>query len=131
MAQTLVLFDGVCNVCNATVLFLIDRDPKEQLVFASQQSELGVRTLKEHGIPLDVQSFVLVEDGKAILYSAAWLHLVKKLRWPWPLLYLTVLIPRPLRDAAYHYFATHRYRWFGKSETCRIPTPELRRRFLA
>lgn len=129
--KRLLLFDGVCNVCNATVLFVVDRDPRERFQFASQQSELGQRVLREHGLDPAIQSVVLIEDGVAHLYSSAALRVAKRLRWPWPLLYVLMLIPRALRDVAYHYFANHRYAWFGKSEQCRIPTPELRRRMLA
>ncbi|HEY6880767.1 MAG TPA: DCC1-like thiol-disulfide oxidoreductase family protein [Polyangiales bacterium] len=129
--KSLLLFDGVCNVCNAAVLFVVDRDPQERFQFASLQSELGQRLLREHGLDPAIQSVVLIEDGRACLYSSAALHVAKRLRWPWPLLYALVLIPRAVRDVAYRYFASHRYAWFGKSEQCRIPTPELRRRMLA
>ncbi len=129
-AKSLLLFDGVCNVCNATVLFIVDRDPHEHFQFASLQSELGQRTLREHGLPFELNTVVLIEGGKAYVRSDAPLRVVRKLRWPWPLLAVFTLLPRVLRDAAYRYFAGHRYSWFGKSEQCRIPTPELRRRML-
>ncbi|HEX5657031.1 MAG TPA: DCC1-like thiol-disulfide oxidoreductase family protein [Polyangiales bacterium] len=129
--SALLLFDGVCNVCNAIVLFVVDRDPKEHFQFASLQSELGERTLREHGLPMDLNTVVLIEDGKAYVRSSAALRVARGLRWPWPALYTLMLIPRSLRDALYTSFASRRYKLFGKSEQCRIPTPELRRRMLA
>jgi predicted DCC family thiol-disulfide oxidoreductase YuxK len=130
-SKRLVLFDGVCNFCNAVVLFIVDRDPKERFMFASLQSDAGQKTLVEHRCDKDLQSVLLVENGKPLLRSTAALHIFKLLKWPWPLLfYLFIWIPRFIRDAGYNYFASHRYQWFGKSDQCRIPTPELRRRIL-
>ncbi|MET0287149.1 MAG: DCC1-like thiol-disulfide oxidoreductase family protein [Polyangiales bacterium] len=129
--KSLLLFDGVCNVCNAAVLFIVDRDPKAHFQFASLQSELGERTLREHGLPLDLNTVVLIEGGKAYTRSSAALRVARGLRWPWPLLFALMVIPRALRDAAYLAFASRRYALFGKSEQCRIPTPELRSRMLA
>jgi predicted DCC family thiol-disulfide oxidoreductase YuxK len=134
-AKALLLFDGVCNFCNGAVLFLIDRDPRERLVFASLQSELGQATLRAHGLlgggdDLGASaSMVLIEEGRVYQRSAAALRLVRLLRWPWPLLYAAVLVPRAVRDWAYDTFAARRY-WFGQSNQCRVPTPELRRRFI-
>jgi predicted DCC family thiol-disulfide oxidoreductase YuxK len=130
-AKSLLLFDGVCNVCNASVLFIVDRDPREHFQFASLQSELGARTLREHGLPMDLDTVVLIEGGKAYVRSSAALRVARRLRWPWPLLYALVLVPRGLRDVLYNAFASRRYALFGKSDSCRVPTPELRRRMLA
>lgn len=130
-AVRLVLFDGVCNFCNDAVLFIVDRDPRERFRFASLQSDVGQTTLKEHALDPSLESIVLLEDGRAHLCSTAALRIARALRFPWPLFYYALIwIPRPLRDAAYRYFAAHRYQWFGKSEQCRIPTPELRRRIV-
>lgn len=129
--QRLVLFDGVCNFCNSAVLFIVDRDPKERFKFASLQSDTGQKTLREHKCDPAIDSVVLVEGERTFLRSTAALRIARALRWPWPILfYLFILVPRVLRDAAYRYFATHRYQWFGKSDQCRIPTPELRRRIV-
>jgi predicted DCC family thiol-disulfide oxidoreductase YuxK len=127
--KALLLFDGACNFCNGAVLFVIDRDPHERLVFASLQSELGQRTLRAHGLEGGKASMVLVEDKRVRVRSAAALGVARRLRWPWPLLYAAVVMPRFLRDWAYDAFAARRY-WFGKSDSCRLPTPELRRRFV-
>jgi predicted DCC family thiol-disulfide oxidoreductase YuxK len=130
--KRLVLFDGVCNFCNWAVLFIVDRDPVERFHFASLQSDAGQKVLAEQRCDPAIESVVLVEDGRAFLRSTAALRIARGLKWPWPLLfYLFIWIPRVLRDAAYRYFSMHRYQWFGKSDQCRIPTPELKRRIVA
>jgi predicted DCC family thiol-disulfide oxidoreductase YuxK len=130
--SSVVLFDGVCNVCNAAVNFIIDRDPEGRFRFASLQSPEGQALSAPHGIDGSQPStMVLLEDGKAYTESAAALRIARKLSGPWPVAYAAVLVPRALRDAAYRYFAANRYRWFGRTEQCRIPTPELRSRFLS
>lgn len=126
-----VLFDGVCNVCNAAVNFIIDRDPSGKFKFASLQSDVGRRLCLEHGIPEDFDTIAFIEDGKAYTRSAAVLQIAKGLDGLWPVLFSLVVLPRPVRDSAYRYFASHRYGWFGKAESCRVPTPDIRRRFLA
>jgi predicted DCC family thiol-disulfide oxidoreductase YuxK len=130
--KRLVLFDGVCNVCNALILFIIDRDPKEQFVFAPLSSELAQSLLAKHGLPnVDPDTVVLVENDHAYTRSTAILRVMARLRPPWAVFWLGLIVPRFLRDLGYRYFASHRYAWFGKSDQCRVPTPELRRRFLA
>jgi predicted DCC family thiol-disulfide oxidoreductase YuxK len=130
--KRLVLFDGVCNVCNALILFIVDRDPQEQFVFAPLSSELGQSVLRKYGFStVDPDTVVLVENGQAYSRSTAILRILGRLKAPWMVFWLGFVVPRFLRDAAYRYFASHRYRWFGKTDQCRIPTPELRRRFLA
>ncbi len=131
-SKSLVLFDGVCNFCNATILFVVDRDPKERFVFAAQQSDVGEETLREHGLSFESDpGLVLVERESAFTHSSAVLRIARGLRWPWPLLfYLFIWTPRALRDGVYRALIKHRYEWFGKSDQCRIPTPELRRRFV-
>ncbi len=129
-ASPLVLFDGVCNVCNAAVNFIIDRDPDARFRFASLQSGRGRALCDSHGLAGDVSTIVLIEDGAAYTESTAVLRIARRLGAAWPLLYVAIVLPRVLRDALYRYFAANRYRWFGKRETCRIPTPDIRRRFL-
>ena len=134
MAEPLtVLFDGVCNVCNATVMFLIDRDPKERLKFASLQSDVGQQLLRERNLVSDLDTVIVIDKDSDRVYSrsSAALRVFRELKFPWPLLYAFVIIPRFIRDYLYTAFATRRYRLFGKSDQCRIPTPELKRRFLA
>jgi predicted DCC family thiol-disulfide oxidoreductase YuxK len=128
--KLLLLFDGVCNFCNDTVLFVIDRDPNERVRFAPLQSDVGQQLLLTHGLGRELTSSVLIENGRAYTRSDGALRLIRALRWPWPLLYAAVALPRFVRDAVYDLVAARRYLLFGKSESCRIPTPELRRRFV-
>jgi predicted DCC family thiol-disulfide oxidoreductase YuxK len=131
-AKSLVLFDGVCNVCNAAVLFVVDRDPMERFVFAPLSSPLGESTLRAQGLePGTLDSIVLVEGGRAFTHSDAALRIARQLTFPWSLLGLFAIVPRALRDWLYRAFAARRYGWFGKSDSCRVPTPALRRRFVA
>jgi predicted DCC family thiol-disulfide oxidoreductase YuxK len=130
--KRLVLFDGTCNFCNGAVLFIIDRDPHEQFVFAPLESELGQQLVRGRGLDPNLDSIVLVEGERLSTHSSAALRIAVRLGGLWPLLgYLGYLVPRFLRDLAYRGFAKRRYRWFGQSESCRIPTPDLRRRFLS
>lgn len=129
--RALVLFDGVCNLCNAAVNFIIARDPDGQFAFGALQSEAGASLLARHGLRAGaLDSIVLIEGGRAYRRSEAALRIAWHLGGGWRLLYPLVWLPRPLRDAAYDYLAAHRYRWFGQREACRVPTPELRARFV-
>ena len=124
----IVLFDGVCNLCNATVNFIIDRDPKGVFRFAALQSGAGRRLAGA----LDSESIVLVDPdrGRTYVRSTAALRIAAGLRWPWPVLAAFLAIPRFLRDAVYDLIARRRYRWFGKLETCRLPEPGVKERFI-
>jgi predicted DCC family thiol-disulfide oxidoreductase YuxK len=126
-----ILFDGVCNLCVFFVRFVIARDPRERFSFASLQSDVGRRLVREHAAAgEDMTSIVLIEDGRHYAKSGAALRIFRGLRQPWPMLYPLAAVPRPLRDAAYDFIAANRYRWFGKKDECMIPTPDLKRRFL-
>jgi predicted DCC family thiol-disulfide oxidoreductase YuxK len=127
----IVLFDGACNVCDAAVNFIIDHDRAGKFKFASLGSDVGRRLCREHGIPEDFDTIAFIQDGVAYTRSAAVLQIAKGLDGAWPVLFSLVVLPRPVRDSAYRYFAAHRYAWFGKQDSCRVPTPEIRRRFLA
>ena len=127
-----ILFDGVCNLCNASVLFIIDRDPRGHFAFAPLQSDYAAAQLREHGRQGDgLTTVILIEDGQVYDRSSAALRIARRLSGLWPLLSVFRIVPRPLRDLAYDWLARHRYRWFGRTEACRLPTPELRTRFLA
>jgi predicted DCC family thiol-disulfide oxidoreductase YuxK len=131
---SVVFFDGVCNLCNGTVQFLIDRDKREHLRFAALQSEaakamLDGRDLGRARASLD--SVLLLEGDTLYARSDAALRIARRLSGAWPALYALILVPRFLRDAVYEFVARHRYRWFGRTEQCRVPTPALRARFLA
>lgn len=128
-----VLFDGVCNLCNGAVNFIIDRDPKGKLKFASFQSEAGKGVLREHGLPVpegDPTSIVLVIGEKTYDGSGAALRIAARLNFPWFLFAVFLIVPWFLRDLGYYIIAKNRYRWFGKGDSCRVPTPELKARFL-
>ena len=128
----LILFDGVCNLCNAAVRFIIARDPQARFRFAPLQSEAAAeRFRRAGGAPSAPASIVLVEGERVFTRSAAALRIARALRFPWPLVYGFVVVPRPLRDRAYDFVASRRYGWFGQSDACPTPTPALRDRFLA
>jgi predicted DCC family thiol-disulfide oxidoreductase YuxK len=129
-ARAIVLFDGVCNFCCASVQFIIARDPHGHFQFASQQSDTGRALLEKSGLPLTMETFVLIEDGTTYTRSAAGLKVARRLTFPWPLFCVGWLIPGFIRDAAYRWIAKNRYRWFGQKETCWIPSPEIRARFM-
>ena len=130
-ANPIVLFDGVCNLCNGSVQFIIGRDPVGHFRFASLQSPVGQELQTRLGIdPQALDSVILVEGDRWYKESDAALRIARGMKGAWKLLAVFRLIPRPLRDAAYRLIARNRYRWFGKQETCWLPTPELRGRFL-
>jgi predicted DCC family thiol-disulfide oxidoreductase YuxK len=127
-----MLFDGVCNLCSGWVRFAIARDPGARLRFAAMQSPLGQAFLSRQGLPLDVyESFYFVENGVVYEKSAAWFRMVRYLRRPWPWFRALAIVPRGLRDFVYVTVARSRYRWFGRRESCLVPTPEIAARFIA
>ncbi|WP_150265691.1 thiol-disulfide oxidoreductase DCC family protein [Paenibacillus tepidiphilus] len=129
--QTVVLIDGVCHLCQGIVRFIIPRDPRRRIRFAALQCEAGQELLKAGGLPgNELSSVVVVEDGVYYRESAAVLRIARRLRFPWPMAYVFILIPPPLRNALYRMVARNRYRWFGRDEQCLMPTPEIRNRFL-
>ncbi|WP_400194096.1 thiol-disulfide oxidoreductase DCC family protein [Hymenobacter sp. B81] len=133
-APSIILFDGVCNLCHGWVQFIIARDPAAQFRFASLQSEAGRRLLPPgfNSDALNPDSVVLIEnDGQIYTHSTAVLRILRRLPGGWALLAAGLLVPRPVRDAVYRWVARNRYRWFGRQESCWLPTPELRQRFLA
>jgi predicted DCC family thiol-disulfide oxidoreductase YuxK len=131
MHSPIVLFDGVCNFCNASVNFVIDHDAHKRLRFAALQSDAGQALLKRFGLRRDdFDTAVVVENGRAYRKSSAALRIAWNLGGWWSLAGVLFAIPPFLRDGAYDLLARNRYRWFGKMESCRMPTPELRERFL-
>lgn len=127
----IILFDGVCNLCNGFVQFVINHDPAGQFRFAALQSETGRRLLQD--MPLGQQnldSVVLVQNNRFYQQSTAALHILRQLQGWWPLLYGAIVLPRFFRDPVYNLLARNRYRWFGRRESCMLPTPELKSRFL-
>jgi predicted DCC family thiol-disulfide oxidoreductase YuxK len=171
--ERVVLFDGVCNLCNRSVDFLVRHDRAQRLRFAPLQSETGRALLRRTGFDLlvsstaggnvaarslgnrrkrprtagreagapgsrgasgsggDPSTIVFVEGDRTHLKSSAGLRLLGALGWPWRIFLMFLLIPRPLRDLGYDWIARNRFRWFGRRDTCRVPSPEERARFLA
>lgn len=126
-----LLFDGVCNLCNRSVQFVIKKDRKRIFRFASLQSELGMHVMQQYGLPVsDLNSFLLLENGKLYTKSTAALRLTRKLGGGWPLLYAFMIVPKFIRDGIYSWIARNRYKWFGKRDACWLPTPELKTLFL-
>jgi len=129
--RRIVLFDGVCNLCNGAVQFIIHRDREGHFSFASLQSAVGQAQLRQFGLSTDAfDTFVLVEGGKAYTRSTAALRIARQLTGAWRLLYGLIIVPRPVRDWAYGLVARNRYRLFGRRDSCMIPTPELKAKFL-
>ena len=127
----LILFDGVCNLCNGFVQFVIERDPPGRFQFAALQSEAARRVLGVHGAPGPLaDSVVLIEEGKVYTGSTAALRIARGLRFPWPVVGVLLAIPRPWRDGIYAGVARRRYRWFGRREQCMVPTAATRSRFI-
>ena len=127
----IILFDGVCNVCHATVRFVLKRDRKARFRFASLQSQAAAAIIDRCGRRNDtLETMLLVKGDRCLDRSTALLHILRQLRFPWPLFSILLIVPRPLRDFLYTAFARRRYRWFGKQESCLRPAPEVRERFL-
>lgn len=128
-----ILFDGVCNLCNGFVQFVIEHDAAGRFRFASLQSGVGQELLRAHGLQprQEPDSVVLLEGGRAYTHSAAALGVLRGLGGVWGVAGAAgQLFPRFLRDAVYRLVARNRYRWFGRQEACWLPTPELKARFL-
>lgn len=129
--RPIILFDGVCNFCNTSVNFLIRRDPKGLFRFAPLQSETGKRLLERHHLSTtNLDTMVLIEGDRVSTRSTAGLKIARRLSGLWPLLCVFQIVPRPIRDAVYNVIARNRYRWWGKRDTCMIPTPGVREKFL-
>lgn len=130
-APTIIFFDGICNLCNGFVQFVINHDPNGQFKFAPLQSAAAEQLLQN--LPRasnQPDSVLLLEDGKLYRESTAALRILRQLNHGWPLLYIFIVLPPFLRDWIYKLIAKNRYRWFGQRESCMLPTPELKSRFL-
>lgn len=141
----IVLFDGVCNFCDASVNFVIEHDKDGYFKFAPLQSETGTKLAGEYGLEsavstdgtdtdpelLPIDSVIMIEDGKVYTHSTAALMILKRLGPPWSWLSIFSVVPGGIRDYLYELFARYRYRFFGKKDQCMIPTPEVRARFLS
>ena len=131
-AHPVILFDGVCGLCNRWVTFVLERDRKEVFRFAALQSDAGRALLNEYSLPRDkLDSVVLVAEGRVYTQSSAVLEILQRLGFPWSAAAIATVVPRGFRDAVYDFVAQNRYRWFGRTETCRMPAPSERSRFLS
>lgn len=130
--KPVLFFDGVCNFCNGSVNFILDKDKSGEIRFSALQTETAERLLKPHAVnPADLDSVVLLADGRVYTRSAAALETLRRMGGGWRVLgNVGLAIPRPLRDGVYRLIARNRYKWFGKRETCRLPTADERARFL-
>lgn len=129
--SNIVLFDGVCNLCSGAVQFIIRRDPKAKFQFASLQSKLGQEQLERFGLDkTELHSIILIQDEYFLQRSDAALAIARHLNAGWPLFYAFKILPRFLREGIYTWIANNRYRFFGKKNSCWIPSPELKERFL-
>ncbi len=131
MSHSIVLFDGVCNLCNGSVQFIIRHDKAGRYRFASLQSDAGRRLQEQYQLDADaLDTLILVEQGRAYVRSGAVLRIARGLGGGWQLAWVFIAVPAFIRDIFYRFVARNRYRWFGKKAECMLPTPELKSRFL-
>ena len=129
--RQIILFDGVCNLCNGAVQFVIKHDPHAKFTFASLQSDTGKKLLEAHNLPSNqLNSFVLIQEERTYTKSTAALKVVMQLTGLIKLLYGFIIVPVFIRNAVYTLISNNRYKWFGKKEACMIPSPSLKQRFL-
>ena len=129
-APRVILFDGVCNLCNGFIQFVIARDPGAQFRFGAITTPAAQALLHAAGVETAPDSIVLLEDTRVFWRSDAALRIARRLSFPWRLAYGLVIVPRFLRDPVYDFIAAHRYQWFGRRDVCMVPTPDLKQRFL-
>jgi predicted DCC family thiol-disulfide oxidoreductase YuxK len=129
--ESILLFDGHCSLCNGAVDFVLKRDIHKKLLLASIQGHAGQRVLTHYGLPSTyLDTLVLVEQGKVYLGSTAALRVARLLGGGWPLFYGLIIIPKGIRDRIYQWISEHRYQWFGRRDTCRMPTANEQEHFL-
>jgi predicted DCC family thiol-disulfide oxidoreductase YuxK len=128
-AQPIIFFDGVCNLCNGAINFIIDHDKKGYFKFAPLQSGVAKKFVPQ-SIMENTDSIILLESDKIYSKSTAALRVAKKLDGLWKAMYVLIIFPKFIRDYIYDFIAKNRYKWFGKRETCRMPTEDIKNRFL-
>ncbi|MFG6496151.1 thiol-disulfide oxidoreductase DCC family protein [Fictibacillus sp. UD] len=129
--EAVLLFDGICNLCNSSVQFILKHEKSSVLKFSAIQSEAGQKLLSRYNIdPVHTNSVILIKDGKVYTESDAVFATSQFLKFPFNLGKVLVIVPKPLRNFLYKKVAKNRYRWFGKKDSCMIPTPDLKNRFL-
>jgi predicted DCC family thiol-disulfide oxidoreductase YuxK len=131
LQESILLFDGHCSLCNGAVDFVLKRDTRKKLLLASIQGTAGQGVLKKYELPPSyLDTLVLVEEGKVYLGSTAALRVARFLGGGWPLFYGLIIIPKGVRDRIYQWISEHRYQWFGRRDTCRMPTASESAHFL-
>lgn len=130
MVNNIILFDGECNFCDQSVHFIILRDKKARYHFAALQSDVGKELASKCHVPSNLNSIILLENNKCYNKSSAVLRICKNLKGAWKLFFCLIILPTPIRDYFYDIFARNRYKWFGKKNSCMLPSPEIRKRFL-
>jgi predicted DCC family thiol-disulfide oxidoreductase YuxK len=129
--KKIVLFDGLCNLCSRSVQFILKHDKKNQFLFGSLQGKSAVEYLQKFNIPADTfNSFLLIDQDRLYTRSSAALHMLKDLGNGWKLLYAFILVPKFIRDGIYNIVAKNRYKWFGKKQSCWIPSQQWKEKFL-
>ncbi|MFC0187057.1 thiol-disulfide oxidoreductase DCC family protein [Fictibacillus aquaticus] len=129
--QHVILFDGVCNLCNGAVQFVLKHERNQKLRFTALQSQTGEELLQKHGFPAEkMDSFVLIQGGKAFTKSDAAVRAAHYLKLPYRLAAVGIIVPRPIRNKVYEYIARNRYKWFGKKDECMLPSPDIKERFI-
>ncbi len=128
----IILFDGVCNFCHSSVNTIIRYDKKKYFRFAPIQSALGQELMNKFGLdPIQFDSVILIDHNKAYTYSSAVLHILKKMGGIFSLGYVFIIVPPIIRNGIYKWFSRNRYKWYGKKDSCMVPTAEIRSRFIS
>jgi len=128
--EKIILFDGVCNYCNAMINIAIRHDKRGALKFATLQSKTGTQLKELYHIPSEIDSVIFIENSNVYTYSDAAVRIARYLRWPAKALYGFIIIPKFIRQPIYRWIARNRYKWFGKREECMVPTADVKSRFL-
>jgi predicted DCC family thiol-disulfide oxidoreductase YuxK len=129
--KQIVIFDGICNFCSCSVDFIIRHDPERKFKFTSMQSEVGQNLIKKYHIrKVGFDTFVLIQGDEYLLRTDAALEVARQLSGGWSYCKFLKIIPRPIRDFIYRFFARNRFRFFGKRLNCRIPTEVEKQRFI-
>jgi predicted DCC family thiol-disulfide oxidoreductase YuxK len=127
----IIIFDGKCNLCESSVIFIIYRDKKAKFKFVPAQSKTGIEIQNKHDVnAIDLQTLVLIKDGKVFTKSDAVLEIARNLDGLWKLLFFIKIIPKPMREWMYSKIAKNRYQWFDKKQSCIVPTENMKSRFL-
>lgn len=129
-SKSIIIFDGVCNLCNGTVNFLLKHDRKKQFVFTALQSTTGRKLMADYKINTDNDSVILISNQTVFVESAAALEIGRLLPFPWRMVLVFYVVPAQIRDKVYRWIARNRFKWFGKRKTCRIPTDKEKEYFL-